>query len=156
MSPMRSAVVFLAALAACGGATEFDHPADEPHQSNAGLDWRDQVIYQIMVDRFANGDSNNDFGVEPTVPGKFHGGDWQGVIDHMDYLKSLGVTALWISPVVKNIDFDAGFDGYHGYWTQSLEKINPHFASPRKLRELVDKAHAQGMKVILHIGTNHC
>ena len=68
-------------FAACGGASDVDHPADRPHQANADVDWRDQVIYQIMIDRFSNGDPNNDFNVEPSVPGKFHGGDWQGVID---------------------------------------------------------------------------
>src|SRR5207237_1736623 len=125
-----------------------EHPADLPHQTNAGLDWRDQVIYQIMVDRFANGDPNNDIGVAPSVPGKFHGGDWQGVIDHMDYLKSLGVTALWISPVVKNVETDAGFDSYHGYWQQDMLRPNAHFGDLEKLSELVDTAHQTGLLVI--------
>ena len=53
----------------------MDHPAKQPHQSNVGLDWRDQVIYQIMIDRFENGDPNNDFNVAPSVPGRYHGGD---------------------------------------------------------------------------------
>src|SRR5262249_31784091 len=101
MTPMRPVAVCLA-IAACGGAADFGHPDDEPHQSNANLDWRDQVIYQIVVDRFANGDPNNDINVEPSIPGRYHGGDWQGIIDHLDYLDALGVTALWISPVVKN------------------------------------------------------
>jgi hypothetical protein len=74
----------LACFAACGGASDVEHPADRRHQANTDLDWRDQVIYQIMVDRFANGDPNNDFNVAPSVPGRFHGGDWQGVIDHLD------------------------------------------------------------------------
>ena len=55
----------------CGGAESFDHPWDRPHQSNEGLDWRDQVIYQIVVDRFENGDSNNDFNVEPSVAARY-------------------------------------------------------------------------------------
>ena len=87
-------------LAACGGASDVVQPSELPHRSNADVDWRDQVIYQIVIDRFANGDPNNDINVEPSVPGKFHGGDWQGVIDKLDYLETLGVTALWISPVV--------------------------------------------------------
>src|SRR3970282_159862 len=61
-------------LAACGGASSDPHPWDRPHQSNQGIDWRDQVIYQIMIDRFANGDPNNDFNVEPSVPGRYHDG----------------------------------------------------------------------------------
>ncbi|HND12928.1 MAG TPA: alpha-amylase family glycosyl hydrolase, partial [Pseudomonadota bacterium] len=120
-----------------------------------GGDWRDEVIYQVIIDRFADGDINNNHRVIPSALGRYQGGDWQGVIDHLDYLEALGVTALWISPIVKNIDYDAGFDGYHGYWTQSFSKISPHFGSPAKLRELVDKAHARKMKVVLDIVTNH-
>ncbi len=142
-------------LAACGGASDVDHPADLPHRSNADLDWRDQVIYQIMIDRFSNGDPNNDFNVEPSVPGKFHGGDWQGVIDKLDYLQTLGVTALWISPVVKNVEEDAGFHSYHGYWTQDFLRPNAHFGDLAKLREMIDKAHEKNMLVILDVVTNH-
>ncbi|HEY6039811.1 MAG TPA: alpha-amylase family glycosyl hydrolase, partial [Kofleriaceae bacterium] len=145
----------VATLAACGGASDLQHPADLPHQKNDTIDWRDQVIYQIMVDRFADGDPNNNMNVEPSVPGKFHGGDWQGVIDHLDYLHDLGVTALWISPVVKNVEDDAGFDSYHGYWTQDFLRPNAHFGDLEKLRELVDAAHAKGMLVILDVVTNH-
>lgn len=142
-------------LAACGGASDVDHPADLPHRSNADVDWRDQVIYQIVIDRFENGDPNNDFNVEPSVPGKFHGGDWQGVIDKLDYLQTLGVTALWISPVVKNVEEDAGFHSYHGYWTQDFLRPNAHFGDLSKLRELIDKAHEKNMLVILDVVTNH-
>ena len=68
------------------------------------------------------------------------------MIDHLDYLKTLGVTALWISPVVRNLETDADFDGYHGYWQQDFEHVNPHFGDLAKLRELVQKAHAQGLQ----------
>jgi glycosidase len=157
MPPMstRACAVLLAIAASCGGASDLEHPADRPHQANADIDWRDQVIYQIIVDRFSDGDPNNDWGVEPSVPGKFHGGDWQGIIDHLDYLKSLGVTALWISPVVKNVESDAGFDGYHGYWTQDFLRPNAHFGDLEKLRELVDTAHKKGFLVVLDVVTNH-
>ena len=156
MHPMlRPATALAVALAACGGAADFDHPSDEPHQSNAGVDWRDQVIYQIVVDRFENGDPNNDINVHPSVPGRYHGGDWQGIIDRLDYLDELGVTALWISPVVKNTEEDAGFASYHGYWTQDFLRPNAHFGDLTKLRELVNKAHARGMLVILDVVTNH-
>src|SRR5688572_17163083 len=156
MNRMLSRRIFLAvALAACGGASDEDHPSQKPHQTNAGLDWRDQVIYQIMIDRFENGDPNNDINVHPSIPGRYHGGDWQGVIDKLDYLETLGVTALWISPVVKNTEEDAGFASYHGYWTQDFLRPNAHFGDLTKLRELVDKAHAKGMLVILDVVTNH-
>src|ERR1700733_10168837 len=113
--------------AACGGASDLEPPPNQPHQVNADLDWRDQMIYQIVIDRFYDGDRDNDINIDPTTPGHFHGGDWQGVIDHLDYLQALGVTALWISPVVKNVESDAGFDSYHGYWTQDPLRPNAHF-----------------------------
>jgi alpha-amylase len=152
---MRKLLLLTMLLAACGGAGDLDHPADMPHQSNENVDWRDQVIYQIVVDRFSNGDVDNDFNVEPSVPGRYHGGDWQGIIDKLDYLEELGVTALWISPVVRNTEEDAGFASYHGYWTQDFLRHNPHFGDLYKLRELVDAAHARGMLVILDVVTNH-
>ena len=155
MPPVRTLAAALAILAACGGADDVEFPGDIPHQSNANIDWRDQVIYQIVVDRFANGDVNNDFNIDPSVPGRFHGGDWQGIIDHLDYLQTLGVTALWISPVVKNVEEDAGFDSYHGYWTQDFLHPNAHFGDLQKLRELVDTAHKKGMLVLLDVVTNH-
>src|SRR5260221_2897502 len=139
MHPMRCLAVFVVgALVACGGAADLDHPADTAHQSNTGLDWREQVIYQIVIDRFQNGDPNNDYNVEPSVPGRYHGGDWQGVIDRLDYLETLGVTALWISPVVKNTEEDAGFASYHGYWTQDFFRPNAHFGDVTKPRERID------------------
>ena len=73
----------------------------------------------------------------PGALGLYQGGDWQGVIDHLDYLETLGVTALWISPVVRNLETDANFDGYHGYWQQDFAHVNPHFGDLAKLRELV-------------------
>jgi glycosidase len=155
MPSVRILVAALAVAAACGGADDLVPPSDMPHQANANVDWRDQVIYQIVVDRFANGDPNNDINIDPSVPGRFHGGDWQGVIDHLDYLQSLGVTALWISPVVKNVEEDAGFDSYHGYWTQDFLRPNAHFGDLAKLRELVDTAHKKGMLVLLDVVTNH-
>ncbi|MCB9760522.1 MAG: alpha-amylase [Alphaproteobacteria bacterium] len=120
-------------------------------------DWRDEVIYQVIVDRFANGDVNNDFNVthDPTNLNRYMGGDWQGLIDRVDYLQALGVTAIWISPVVMNVEEDAGIAGYHGYWTQSFNDVNPHFGDLAKLRELVDVMHAHGIKVIVDIVTNH-
>lgn len=118
-------------------------------------DWRDQVMYQLLVDRFANGDARNDWRVDPTALARYQGGDWQGVIDRMDYLQELGVTAIWISPIVLNVDTDAGIDGYHGYWAVDLTRVNPHFGDLATLRAMVDEAHARGMLVILDIVTNH-
>ena len=118
-------------------------------------DWRDEVLYQVLVDRFANGDVNNDYGAAPGHLSRYQGGDWRGLEGHLDYLEALGVTTLWISPVVRNVETDADFDGYHGYWAQDLTEANPHFGDVSELRSLVSAAHARRMKVVLDIVTNH-
>lgn len=153
----------LASLSALGlalplaGCMEFDDElAAEavPLATHAG-DWREEIIYQVLVDRFADGDAGNNFRVDRTSLAKWHGGDWRGLEEKLPYLEELGVTTLWISPLVKNVDTDAGFDGYHGYWTQSFLELNPHFGDIAALRRLVNAAHGRGMKIILDIVTNH-
>lgn len=118
-------------------------------------DWRDEVIYQVLVDRFANGDVNNDSMVRPGALARYQGGDWKGIQDHLDYIEALGVTTLWISPVVRNVETDADVDAYHGYWAQDLTQPNPHFGDLAALRAMVNAAHARGLKVVLDIVTNH-
>jgi alpha-amylase len=150
---LKLSIAALVLVAGCNAA----QPVDSGWKTTAGQegDWRDEVVYQLLVDRFANGDFNNDVSVVPGALGLYQGGDWQGVIDHLDYLEKLGVTALWISPVVRNLETDANFDAYHGYWQQDFRQVNPHFGDLAKLRELVQKAHAKKFKVILDIVTNH-
>ncbi|MCB9507536.1 MAG: alpha-amylase [Myxococcales bacterium] len=148
----------LVVLAAIGASACEDRPTEVTSDfevTSHAADWRGEVIYQLMVDRFANGDPNNDHGVVEGDLGRYQGGDWQGVIDHVDYLVDLGVTTVWISPVVRNVESDAGFDGYHGYWTQDFLDVNPHFGDVAKLREMVQVLHAHGILVILDIVTNH-
>lgn len=118
-------------------------------------DWRSEVVYQLMVDRFANGDYANDYRVVENAPARYHGGDWRGVEERLDYLENLGVTSLWISPIVKNVETDAGVDGYHGYWTQDFTRLNPHFGDLLSLRRMIDRAHERNIKVILDIVVNH-
>lgn len=129
--------------------------AAEVHVATHVEDWRDEVIYQLLTDRFANGSAGNDFRVQPDAMARYHGGDWQGIVDHLDYIEELGVTALWISPIVRNVDTDAGVDGYHGYWAQDLTRLNPHFGDLAALRNLVNECHARNIKVIVDIVTNH-
>ena len=105
--------------------------------------------------RFEDGDWNNNFNVDYRKEAAYHGGDWQGIIDRLDYIEALGVTALWISPVVRNVENDAGFASYHGYWTQDFTRVNLHFGDLTKLQELVRACHARGLKVILDVVTNH-
>ncbi|MBX3234429.1 MAG: alpha-amylase [Labilithrix sp.] len=132
--------------------------SDEHAQPTLGThvgDWRDEVIYQVLIDRFANGDVNNDYMVRPGALARFQGGDWRGMAEHLDYIKELGVTTLWISPIVKNVETDADVDSYHGYWAQDLTQVNPHFGDVSELRRMIAMAHDQGLKIVLDIVTNH-
>ena len=164
MSKRISQFALAALLCAFGtgmfGCVDADELPTKPNQPGIQLethvkDWRDEVIYQLIVDRFNNGDINNDFNVDTRSLGRYHGGDWQGIIDKLDYLQELGVTTLWISPPVKNVEEDAGFASYHGYWTVDFLKHNPHFGDLATLRRLSDELHKRGMKLILDIVTNH-
>jgi glycosidase len=150
-------LILIASLIALAGCAPDSASIDDGYQTTAQPidDWRDEVIYQLLVDRFADGDQSNDFNVRPNELGRFQGGDWQGVIDHLDYLQTLGVTALWVSPVIRNLETDAGFDAYHGYWQADMTRPNPHFGDLGALRRMVQAAHARNIKVILDIVTNH-
>lgn len=141
-------------LLACADPSPY---AQNPEITNHVEDWRDEVIYQVLVDRFANGDLNNDYNVtyDDSNLSRYMGGDYQGLIDRVDYLKALGVTTIWISPVVVNVESDAGNGSYHGYWTQDFLNVNPHFGDLPKLREMVDVMHANDIKVVLDIVVNH-
>lgn len=139
-------------LFSCVDLSEIEGPVDI---TNHVTDWRDEVIYQLITDRFADGDVNNNHKVNKLSLTAWNGGDFQGIIDNIDYLKELGVTTLWISPVVKNVDEDAGIAGYHGYWTQDFKGVNPHFGDLAKLREMVQILHENDIKVILDIVANH-
>lgn len=150
---MRRLILLLPFLfTAC---VDADKVAGDIPITNHVDDWRDEVIYQLITDRFANGDINNDHNADPSNLAAWHGGDFQGIIDKIPYLKELGVTTLWISPVVKNVEEDAGIAGYHGYWTQDYLSVNPHFGDLAKLREMVQILHDNDIKVILDIVANH-
>lgn len=163
--PYRTSRFRLALVACCLGALaaqqvsgcmSYDEGLEgEIELSTQVSDWRDEVIYQVLVDRFADGDEGNNYGVDRTAMGKYHGGDWRGLEQNLDYLDELGVTTIWISPIIKNVDSDAGFDGYHGYWAQDLTALNPHYGDLADLRRLVFAAHERKMKVIVDIVTNH-
>lgn len=156
----RLALPFMLALAVAlplplGSCMNFEGYDQAPELDTHVEDWRDEVIYQVLVDRFANGDHANDYLVEADAPARYHGGDWQGLEDQLPYLQELGVTTLWISPVVRNVETDANVDGYHGYWAQDFTALNPHFGDMVALRRLVDAAHERDMLVIIDIVTNH-
>lgn len=129
---------------------ETDQKAEE-----AVFRWEGKTVYQILTDRFSNGDRTNDSGSKPEDPNRFHGGDWQGVIDRLDYIQGLGVDCIWLScPYQNDRDF-FGSDGYHGYWPHDFTKAEPAFGDKAKLRELVEQAHQKGMKVLLDVVVNH-
>lgn len=107
------------------------------------------LMYMIMTDRFADGDLSNDKGGNRADPRSYHGGDFQGIMEHLGYLKDLGVSAIWITPVCENDS------AYHGYHAVDFYSVEPHFGTLDKLRELVDKAHQSGIKVILDMVVNH-
>jgi len=124
-------------------------------------DWRDQIIYFVMTDRFADGDpKNNDQGAgeyDPKRGESFNGGDLKGVTQHLDYIRGLGATALWITPPVRNqwVDPMLGYTGYHGYWAQHFRQVDPHLGTLDDYRRLSHELHVRGMYLVQDIVVNH-
>ena len=124
-----------------------------------GFDSSD-VLYLIMPDRFANGDPSNDNLVMKTAyktdrndPSARHGGDLAGIEKHLDYIEDLGVTAIWLNPVLEN-DMQGG--SYHGYATTNYYRVDPRFGTNEDYVRLIDKTHAKGMRVVMDMIFNHC
>ncbi len=145
----------LTALVALPACLHFDTLDDPVVMQTHARDWRDEVIYQVLVDRFEDGDDGNNYLLDRENAARYHGGDWRGLENRLDYIEDLGVTTLWISPVVKNIETDANVDGYHGYWAVDLTQPNAHFGNLDDLRSLVRAAHDRDMLVVIDIVTNH-
>lgn len=130
---------------------------------------QDEIIYFLLPDRFENGDAANDtggmkggpldHGFDPANKGFYHGGDLKGLIQRLDYIQGLGVTAIWLAPIFKNkpVQGPKGQEsaGYHGYWVTDFTAVDPHFGSNDDFKAFVDAAHARGMKVYMDIITNH-
>ena len=115
--------------------------------------WRKQSIYQLLTDRFFNGDASNDDGggrFSPERPWGAHGGDFSGIEAKLDYIKALGATAVWISPILLN-----GGGHYHAYATTDFYKVQPAFGTVEELKNLVREAHRRGLLVIGDVVTNH-
>jgi glycosidase len=111
------------------------------------------VMYLVMTDRFADGDPSNDPNPsERDQPRGWHGGDFRGIQQHLDYLQQLGVTTLWTTPVYDN---DGGRQAYHGYSATDLYRTDPHFGSLADLRSLSDGLHQRSMKLVLDTVPNH-
>ncbi|MBQ6228204.1 MAG: glycoside hydrolase family 13 protein [Prevotella sp.] len=122
------------------------------------------VLYMLMPDRFASGSDANDqikgmntYVNDRTQPSLRHGGDLEGLRQHLDYFVELGVTALWLTPVLENNSPDHnGFSTYHGYATTDYYKVDPRFGTNDEYRRLVDEAHQHGLKVVMDMIFNHC
>jgi alpha-amylase len=138
-----------------------------PALSWAASDWSDDILYFVLIDRFADGDSTNNRKVERSNPGGYHGGDLKGLTQHLDELADLGITALWINPVQKQVtqSFYASAPklgipefkhwGFHGYWIDDFTAMEPQFGSLDDLKHLVDEAHKRHIKVLLDVVYNH-
>lgn len=144
MHSFRNTFLSLFALGAVQGTLALD-----------AAGWRNQSIYQVLTDRFAMAD-----GTTPACDasqGLYCGGTWQGITNKLDYIQNLGATAVWISPIVKNVEgnFANAGEAYHGFWAEDLYTINPHFGTEADLKELADSLHARGMYLMVDIAPNH-
>lgn len=148
---IRSAIVSLALVVA--------------HAPTFAADWRNQVIYLVIPDRFFNGDTSNDRAgspncFDPAAPRKFQGGDFKGLASKLPYLKDLGVTAIWTTPAYKQVaQLADGSCGYHGYWADFTDPdeqaVEPALGTRRDLRRLVRSAQRSGMRFVFDMVANH-
>ncbi len=132
-------------------------------------DFQDEVFYFVLPDRFYNGDSSNDLGAgandkkravsrggfDKSHKGMYHGGDLAGLTEKLPYLDNMGVSAIWLTPVLRNRAMQAGTSGYHGYWILDFTEIDPHLGSNAELKNFIEQAHKRNIKVFFDIITNH-
>lgn len=135
-------------------------------------EFRKQTIYFVVIDRFWNGNRDNDgvskkglFDPSHSHWGHYWGGDLEGLIERADYLRDLGVTAVWLSPLFEQVDdMQDGHGPMHGYWTRDFKRVNPHFvqlgepttlAGCRTLHRLIEALHERGILIVLDIVCNH-
>lgn len=142
----------------------FTYTVLDPSQTNAPAstkfaspdDWRDQNIYFIFTDRFndgnpGNNNSNPQSTYQPANSRRIHGGDFKGIQDKLNYIRALGATAIWITPIPQNV----GDSAYHGYGADNFRQVQPNWGSMADLSNMVAEAHRNGIYVILDIVCNH-
>lgn len=144
-------------------APELEIP--EIYQDYLNRDVRDDIFYFVLPDRFYNANPDNDMGskeiaiskggFDPTSKWHFNGGDMQGLEEKLDYLQNLGITAIWMTPILRNKAMQGSSSGSHGYWIIDFTQIDPHFGSNGDLKSLIEQAHKRGMKIFFDIITNH-
>lgn len=141
----------------------------ERKKSAGDFDWDEAVIYFAVTDRFLDGDASNndaygvgDYNVGEKGGSSYHGGDFAGLNQKLDYLKDLGVNTIWITPIVENItedqhdnETDTATYGYHGYWASDFTKLNKHLGTEQQFKALLDAAHSKGMKIMVDVVLNH-
>lgn len=163
------ALVLVLAGGSCASVPVAPPPESAPVSIVPQRDWSDAIIYFVLIDRFADGDAANNARVERRNPGGYHGGDLTGLARQLDEIAALGATAIWINPVVRQIDrpvwaqgppgsgWERGFEHwpFHGYWADDFERLEPHFGTETELKTLVEAAHARGLKVLLDVVYNH-
>ena len=122
-------------------------------------DWRDQIIYFLMTDRFEDGNpQNNDQGAgefDPKQESHYSGGDLAGVQKRLDYIQGLGATSVWITPPVANQWWNGTYGGYHGYWASDFKRVDAHVGNLKDYQKLSDALHRRGMYLIQDIVLNH-
>ena len=156
---LLAALLALALIGPAGAATPPPAPAAGP--ASTPVDWRDQVLYFAMIDRFADGDpANNDQGAgvfDPADGSKYSGGDLRGIAQRLDYIAGLGVTGLWITPPVANQwwDAEARFSGYHGYWASDFSAVDAHYGTLEDYVGLGRALDGRGMTLVQDIVVNH-
>jgi glycosidase len=166
-------VALVLALAGCATGPSSAPSASRPEGPVTVLpqrDWSDAVLYFVVLDRFADGSAANNTNVDRANPGGFHGGDLVGLTAQLDEIAELGATAIWITPIARQIDYcppaqpptgvtvpGGWFEhcGFHGYWADDYQSIDPRFGTEAELKALVEAAHARGIKVLLDVVYNH-
>lgn len=141
----------------------------ERDKKDGDFDWDEAVIYFAVTDRFFDGDKSNndaygvgDYDTSDKGGSSYHGGDFAGLNEKLDYLKDLGVNTIWITPIVENItddqpDAETGMHtyGYHGYWASDFTKLNKHLGTEEEFAALIEAAHSRGMKLMVDVVLNH-
>lgn len=134
------------------------------------FDWDESVIYFMVTDRFFDGNESNNTASGAKTYGKnnaglYHGGDFAGITQKLDYLEDLGINTIWITPIVENIPgvqvTGEGADdvpynaAYHGYWASDFTKLNPTLGTEEEFQTLIDQAHNRGIRIMVDIVVNH-
>jgi alpha-amylase len=170
LCPLLALALGLGACAGGTGAASRSSAVQGPVTVVPQRDWSDAVLYFVILDRYADGDRAGDGKVDRANPGGWHGGDLKGLTAELDEIADLGATAIWITPVARQIAYcppsqaPAGVTvpggwfehcGFHGYWADDFTQLDPHFGTEDDLRNLVAAAHARGIKVLLDVVYNH-